>query len=401
MFWIAAGIIAFGALALLLRPLMRGGAIGLVAGESDVAVYRDQLHEIDRDKARGVLSLEEAERVRVEVARRLLSADKAASEAQDFGQASKHVTIGVAVLCAAVLLLGGWITYSALGVPGYQDLPRAARIAAGNEARRDRMSQTEAEAQMPAVPDPALPEDQAALIAELRSLVPTRPDELQGWELLARYEAALGQYKNAAHAQAQVVRLQGDEADLDELTTLADLMVGATGGFVSPEAEGVVTHILETDPDNIPAKYYLGLLYAQTDRPDIAFRLWRPIVESGSDVFHVELARGQIEQAAQFAGIDYELPRLPGPSAEDIIAAEEMNDEDRSAMIQGMVEQLSARLAREGGTAEEWARLINALGVLGQTERAEAIWAEAQNRFAPAPDDLAIIRRAAQSAGLE
>ena len=69
-------------------------------------------------------------------------------------------------------------------------------------------------------------------------------------------------------------------------------------------------------------------------------------------------------------------------------------------MIQGMVAQLSDRLATEGGSAQEWARLIGALDVLGQTERATAIYNEAQQVFADAPQALAIIQAAARQAGL-
>lgn len=72
---------------------------------------------------------------------------------------------------------------------------------------------------------------------------------------------------------------------------------------------------------------------------------------------------------------------------------------DRQAMIEGMVEQLNDRLAREGGSAEEWARLIASLGVLGQTERARAIYGEAQGRFAGRAEDLAALKAAAEQAG--
>ena len=93
-------------------------------------------------------------------------------------------------------------------------------------------------------------------------------------------------------------------------------------------------------------------------------------------------------------------PASPGPSQDDIAAAGEMSAEDRQEMIRGMVNQLSDRLATEGGSAAEWAQLISALGVLGQTDRAAAIWGEAQQVFAGRDDALAQIRNAAISAGV-
>ncbi|MGR3721169.1 MAG: c-type cytochrome biogenesis protein CcmI, partial [Paracoccus sp. (in: a-proteobacteria)] len=77
-----------------------------------------------------------------------------------------------------------------------------------------------------------------------------------------------------------------------------------------------------------------------------------------------------------------------------------MTPEQRREMIGGMVSQLEARLAEQGGSPEEWARLITSLTVLGNADRARAIWDEAQQRFASAPQALATVRAAAQSSGL-
>ena len=86
--------------------------------------------------------------------------------------------------------------------------------------------------------------------------------------------------------------------------------------------------------------------------------------------------------------------------ADAVAAAQDMSDEDRNAMIQGMVDRLADRLATEGGTPEEWARLITALGVLGQTDRAKAIWTEAKAVFADQPAALDVLTAAALQAGL-
>ena len=81
-------------------------------------------------------------------------------------------------------------------------------------------------------------------------------------------------------------------------------------------------------------------------------------------------------------------------------AAGDMAPEDRQAMIEGMVAQLGDRLATEGGTAQEWAQLLTALGVLGRTDQARAIWTEAQGVFAADASALATIRAAAEGAGV-
>ena len=74
-----------------------------------------------------------------------------------------------------------------------------------------------------------------------------------------------------------------------------------------------------------------------------------------------------------------------------------MSEGDRAQMIQGMVSQLSERLATEGGTPEEWAQLISAYGVLKKTAEAKAAWAAAQKAYSGA--DLEPVMQAAQTAG--
>ena len=77
-----------------------------------------------------------------------------------------------------------------------------------------------------------------------------------------------------------------------------------------------------------------------------------------------------------------------------------MTPEAREAMIAGMVDRLMDRLATQGGTPDEWAQLISSLTIIGQGDRARAIWQEAQTRFGGQPEALGRINSAADAAGL-
>ena len=77
-----------------------------------------------------------------------------------------------------------------------------------------------------------------------------------------------------------------------------------------------------------------------------------------------------------------------------------MSEEDRQNMIRNMVDGLAERLVTEGGSAEEWARLIRALSVLGETEQVTAIWDDAQTVFAEDPASMELLTSAARAAGL-
>lgn len=392
---------ALGLLAILavVAPLLRASA-ARSATDTDIEIYRDQLAEVDRDLERGVLDPDEAERTRTEISRRLLAADAQARAA------AVDAPRGLSRMAGAVLGLGALgaagALYVSLGAPGYGDVPRAERIAVGEERRANRPTQLEAEATNPSFDTlEQFDEETQALIQARRAAAFENPEDVRVWSVLSQTEAAIGQFERATRAQEKVVSLQGADVGKDDLVRLLDLMVATTQGYVSPEAETIALRVLQTNRDSIPALYYAGLMYAQNDRPDRAFALWRRVVEEGTPgSLHHEFASGQIEQVAVQLGMDYVIPDRRGPSAEDIQAAEDMAPEDRQAMIQGMVGQLADRLATEGGPPQDWARLISALVVLGQDDAARNVLAEAEMIFGGDVQAVAVIRRAAQDAGL-
>ncbi|MCB2111559.1 MAG: hypothetical protein KDD88_11130, partial [Rhodobacteraceae bacterium] len=285
---------------------------------------------------------------------------------------------------------------------GYPDLPIADRIARAEAVHADRPSQAAAEAEAKgSLPAPATPgPDFLKLIDRLRAALAEKPDDVTGQRLLARNEAALGNFAAAEAAGRKVIDLLGPKAGPNDYASLADTMILATGGYVSPEAEALLAKALALDPVNGTARFYMGLMWAQTGRPDRAFALWRALLEEGPEnAPWMREIRPRIAFLARAAGVDYTAPpapdAAPGPGAADIAAAADMSPEDRRQMIRAMVERLNARLADEGGPAEDWARLISSLTVLGETDRAAAILAEAETRFAGHDADLAKIRAAA------
>lgn len=406
-FWLITMALALGSCALLALALWRGHLGARPAAEFDLRVYRDQLSEVERDIERGVIKGDDAERVLTEISRRILTADKALQdESVDVRspKATRFVAIGA---LAAVLIGGSFALYRDLGAPGYGDLALSTRIEAAADARASRPDQATAEASLPPfVIALDTPETYAELIVKLREAVEKRPDDLQGATLLATHEMRLGNAVAAHAAQADVIRLKGATVNAEDYATYADMLIIAAGGYVSPEAEGALARVLRFDPKNGVARYYSGLMMLQVGRPDVAFRAWAQLLQdSGGDEGWVVPIREQIEDLAFRAGVKYELPpakdtSLTGPNVEDIENAETMSDEERTEMIRGMVDRLSDRLATTGGSAEEWARLIGALGVLGEADQAALIWQNAKDVFGDRPNDLAIVRGAARKLGI-
>ncbi|MGX0876007.1 cytochrome c-type biogenesis protein CcmH [Roseovarius sp. MBR-154] len=406
-FWIIVAALAIGVGAILGLTLMRGRVGEAPPAAYDLDVYRDQLREIERDTKRGVLEAEDAERLRAEVSRKILAADAQLRAGGESGGQPKALGVAMAGVVVAMITGGGVLLYSKIGAPGYGDLPMATRIANSEAARAERLDQAAAEVRF-APQDTARPDgtsdEYMALVERLRETVAERPEDQQGLRFLVRSEAALGNMEAARRAQAQLIEVKGDGANAEDYATLAELMINATSGYVSSDAEAALREALDRDPRAPTARFYLGLYMTQIDRPDAAFRLWRDLLEDSTpDAPWVPPIRAGIEELAARAGERYGLPPsvgAPGPSAGDIEAAEDMDPEARQELIRGMVAELANRLAQEGGTADEWARLINAYGVLGETGRARRIWTEAQAVFAEFPRRLATVRAAAENAGV-
>lgn len=412
-FWLPAALITLITAGLVILGFWRGMRLratapagGDVGEKREMRIYAQQLREIERDLARGVVAPEEAGRMRTEISRRLLEADRTARPAVVAAPVpARWLGLGLVVLSVAV---AGFV-YLREGAPMYPDQPLAQRHAEAARIHAERPAQAELEARWQVSPeraDPPEPDAEfVALMEQLRAALVSRPLDLQGFRLLARNEANIGNHAAAAAAQRRVIELMGDEAPVAEHVILAEQLILAAGGVVSPEAERVVEGILRRDPRNGAGRYYTGLMFAQTGRPDLTFRLWRALLEESQPgapwVPHI---RGTIEELAAIAGVRYTLPPLEaqgarGPSDADMAAAMELSDEERAEMIGAMVEGLSVRLGTQGGPAGDWARLIAALGVLGEDARALAIWAEARTVFADQPDQMRVIDDAARGAG--
>ncbi|MFO1106241.1 MAG: c-type cytochrome biogenesis protein CcmI [Amaricoccus sp.] len=397
LFWGIALCLVLGSLGLLAAPLIRGAGGGTGRARFDMAIYRDQIAEIGADRARGLLTEAEAEATRVEIGRRLIAAADAEAGEPAAAHAPRALSRAVGLVLVAGLAAAAFGLYARLGAPNQPDQPLQARLEAEARARANRPGQEAAEAMAAKTAQPApkaSPED-TALVAKLQAVLADRPDDVQGHRLLAQSLGSLGRWSEARAAQGTVVQLEGGEASAQDLADWAELMVLAAGGYVSPEAEQALARALDRDPRNPVARYYSGLTLAQGGRPDLAYRLWSGLLAEGPpDAPWIAPIRAQIGDVAGAAG----LPPPPEAGGAPDIAS--MAPDQRAGMIEGMVAGLAERLAGQGGSPEEWARLITAYGVLGRLDDARQAWQSAEAAFAGNPAALATLAAAANQAGL-
>lgn len=406
-FWMLTGLLSLLIGAALVLSAWRRQDGGDPGAAYDLQVYQDQLREVEKDLARGVLTEDEADRTRTEISRRILDADRAlqgGDAAPHAGRAQRLTIVGL----VGIVLAGAFALYTVIGAPGYPDLPIDTRITLVEQQRAARPSQAEAEAQVPAqaVPDPD--PRRAALIQQLRDAMQQRGDDPEGLRLLAFEESRLGNFDAARAAQEHLIEVLGNAVTPDELLRLVEINFMATGGYVSPETERLLNRVIAIDPVNLPARYYIGLMYAQQGRPDLGYPIWRNVLaESAPGDPWLRPIRDGIESVAAMAGDRITLAELPqppmqpaagapfaGPSQADMQAAGDMSPEDRQAMIETMVAGLADRLATDGGSPAEWARLIGAYQVLGRVEDAQTIYNEALTVFADNTEALSAIRQA-------
>lgn len=378
--WIVLALMTAAATLAVILPLARGRKEDASTAEHETAVYRDQLAELDRDRERGLIGAGEAEAARAEIARRLLRAGEKAGTAEAGRSFARPVAAAAMLLLPVVSV---WV-YMSLGAPEIPDQPLAARLQQQ--------------------PDP---NDVAGMLARVEAHLVNNPADAQGWMVVAPIYMRIGRYADAADAFGRIIRLSGSTADLQE--AYGEALVAAGQGLVSADAQKAFESALEIDPERIKARFYRaeGLLQSGRQRDALA-DYDRIIGASPADAPWLEAVRGKRGQALAALGMPADtaapdtLPPAasPGPGAADVAAAAAMSEDERKAMIDGMVQQLADRLAGDPNDAEGWQRLIRAYGVLGREEDAKAAYEKARAALAADPAALQAIEAAAAEAGV-
>ena len=327
---------------------------------SDVAVYRDQLNELERDLAAGSIGKTEAEAARVEISRRLLAAAEAAKAAAVAVTPSAAAWHRRAVALVALLLLpvGAGSLYLRLGSPGLASEPLTA--------------------QRGAQPDQQAPIEN--IVAKVEVHLQNNPKDGRGWEVLAPVYMQLGRYTDSVNAWRNALALLGESADRE--ANLGEALVAEANGVVTADAKTAFVRAVTLDNTTVSARYYLGTAAEQDGKREEAAKIWRDLIAEApagahwvSDV-RAALARVEASPAAP----------SPGPSAAQIAAATKQSPDQQTAMIRGMVDGLAARLQQDGSDLDGWVRLVRSYKVLGELDKEQSAISDAQRALANDPD---------------
>jgi len=353
--WFGVALMTAAAVWAVLWPLARRGS-GLRGG-SDVAVYRDQLAEIERDRASGLIAENEAAGAQVEVSRRLIAAADAQAPAPTDAVSATWRRRAVAVAALILLPLGAAALYVALGSPSLPDQPLAARLAG---ARGNPSIDT--------------------LITQVEDHLTRHPEDGRGWEVIAPVYLRLGRFEEAVKARRNAVKLNGATAERE--SALGEALVFAANGVVTAEAKAAFERAIALDANGVQARYFLGLAAEQDGDRTQAAAAWRALIAAAPpDAPWLDLLRSALARVEGRAGGG---GAAGGPSidASDEQAAVQLSPEQRKAMIEGMVNRLSERLHRDGADVDGWLRLVRSYMVLGEPDKARAAVVDARRALA-------------------
>lgn len=368
LFWVIAAALTLIACAAVLWPLTRRVDAVSPAGY-DAEVYKDQLAEIDRDAERGLIALPQVELARAEVARRLIKASAASRSAGMPGtEGGWPRWVAVAAILAIPVI--GWGMYSAIGAAGLPDEPLAARM------ERNPADNTVEE-----------------LIARAERHLAANPDDASGWQVLGPIYLRQQRYADARKAYENAIRLLGSDAVRE--VGLGEAIAGEAGGVVTADARAAFERAAKHDPSEPRARYFLATALAQEGRLSEAQDAWQamkaslPADSPWQGVIDQALAEAASRMAAEM-----------GPSNDDVAAAETMSAEDRTAMIEGMVASLDAKLRDNPADLAGWQRLIRSYVVLDRKDAAAEALARAVAGLAGDPASVEAINRFAADLGV-
>jgi cytochrome c-type biogenesis protein CcmH len=380
--WVVlAGLTAI-VLLVVLRPLAGAATRDRTPEAFDAAVYRDQLNEIDSDRARGLIEEEEAETARVEIARRLLAADSNAraperAKAGDTRTRAAMIAVGAAL---PLLTLSLYLTY---GSPRLPDQPLAARLE-----------------------DPVSNRSLEALVARVEARLRERPQEGEGWEVIAPVYLASRRYQDAADAYTQAIRLLGPSAK--RLSGQGQALVLANNGVVTEEARQALERAHELDQTLIEPRILLAIAKEQDGQFAAAVADWQALLAKADEAAPWrELVKKRIAAAeAHLTGEPVPEAATPappqsGPSAADVAAAQNMSPGERQTMIEWMVQGLAARLDQDGSDLPGWLKLVRAYSVLDRKDDALKALQRAKNQFSGNAQAIEQLDRLAAELGLK
>jgi cytochrome c-type biogenesis protein CcmH len=365
MIWVVFAAMTGLAVFSVLWPLSRSRRIA-AANLPNVSLYEAQVAEIDRDAASGLIAADDVPAAKAGAARRLLVIAAAEKPRGPNARRNARLTAAAAIVLIPALSLG---LYGRLGRPDLPDLPLAARLQSEDPGKMDL----------------------AAAIVRIEAHLRDHPEDGRGWDVIAPVYLRLGRAEEARRGFANAIRLLGDSGPRQ--AGLGEAIVTQAQGVVTADARQAFEKASAADPSLPQPRYYLGLAALQDGKPDEARAIWMKLAdEAPADALWAAALRQKIAALSS--------PPAAGPDGEAGKSVAALPPAERAAAIRSMVVGLSARLHQNGGSLDEWKRLVRAYSVLNERVKALAALADARKSITNDPGAIAELDRLARELGL-
>jgi len=390
--WLAVLIIAAFCAGAVFWPFLPPSKTTLILTDEQSSL-KTALKALERDAATGVLSADDAAAQKIKLAQSFKQLqDQQNTQTQNWRHNAAPV-IAAGFLIVAFIISG--LSYKKFGHPHLGDQS----LSAVQNAATTNMSEADVKDSSTGRPNT----DIQTVIATAEDHLAKNPQDAKAWELIAPLYAQIRQWDKAGKALSNAAQ----QADIS-VTDRSDMMLYAAqayynhaGGTHSPDSLAAIETALQLDPNNIRAVFLDHFMRAENAEPHTAITIWDDFITRFEDVDsqvenQIVMQAKQIRQALlktggvdrstqtplpQEAPILNEVPALGHPDQSDIAAAAEMSQDDRTAMVAGMVASLAAKLEKNPQNLPGWERLIRSYTVLDDKEAARTAYSTALETF--------------------
>lgn len=290
LFWVICAAFILFALAFILPPILQRSDESDRESEDErrnanIAVYRDQLAELEADLRNGIIGQEQYAQDREEIERRLLD-DTSTTNTTPKAKTVPATARSTAYTIALGLPVVAIIFYLNVGNPK----------AITNEAAPSRPS-----GPMSSAPAGRTQEQIEANVAALAKRLQENPSDVQGWTMLARSYNSMERFAEAAGAYAKATQLSPNDADLWAEYAFVSAMAG--GRSLQGHPTELIEKALQVDPENAKALQLAGSAAFQAKDYKKAVSYWESVLKQvppNSEV--AEQIKASINEAKTLAG---------------------------------------------------------------------------------------------------
>lgn len=264
LFWVICAALILIALAFVLPPVLQRSEESKRETDDErkkanIAVYRDQLSELEADVQNGIVSEEQYAQDREEIERRLLE-DIATTNTKKTAAPPPVSARSTAYLLGIGLPLVAIIFYLNIGNPKSIDAPPVTASQSG-----------------PSAPQGRTQEQIEANVGKLAERLKSNPSDVQGWTMLARSYTSMEKFGEAAGAYAKATELKPNDADL--WAEYAFVTAMASGRSLEGKPTELIKQALKVDPENVKALQLAGSAAFEARDYNKAIDYWQRVMK--------------------------------------------------------------------------------------------------------------------------